>query len=73
MPRFLHCSRAAATNSVVETLAVGTPFSSKYATSCELHEIHDPHELTASTTPWQRERMSCRTSGFAMRAGEGLA
>src|SRR5262249_41957182 len=29
MPRFLHCTRAAAINSVVEMLAVGMPFSSK--------------------------------------------
>jgi hypothetical protein len=29
MPRFLHCTRAAATNSVVEMFAVGIPFSSK--------------------------------------------
>ena len=29
MPRFLHCTRAAATNSVVAMLAVGRPCSSK--------------------------------------------
>src|SRR5215813_2920563 len=42
-------------------------------TSCELHDMQDPHELKASMTASQCETSSSRTSCLAGRAGLGLA
>src|SRR5690348_4737393 len=65
--------RPASRNSVVATLAVGIPCSSKYAVSCELHDIQDPQLLVPSTIASHASINSFRTSASAVRAGLGFA